>query len=93
MREQSLDFLHRLNDGGLLYLNHYLERKCGCKVFHISPSDRLIYDGDRAEEVKHLKKSILQSLQDKDYYYDAENESMVFRYQVNEYRNLFVFFR
>ncbi len=92
MREQSLNFLHRLNDGGLLYLNHYLERICGCHVFHISPSDRLIYDGDRQETVKSLKKSILQHVQDKDYYYDTENVSMVFRYRVNEYRNLFVFF-
>ena len=66
MREQSLNFLHRLNDGGLLYLNHYLERKCGCRVFHISPSDRLIYDGDQAETVKMLKKNILQHVQDKD---------------------------
>jgi hypothetical protein len=92
MREQSLDFLHRLNDGGLLYLNRYLERKCGCGVFHISPSDRLIYDGNQTERVKTLKKSILQNLQDQDWYYDAENESMVWRYRVNEYRNLFVFF-
>ena len=92
MREQSLNFLHRLNDGGLLYLNHYLELRCGCGVFHISPSDRLIYDGDQPEKVKSLKKSILQNVQDKDYYYDEENESLVFRYRVNEYRNLFVFF-
>ena len=29
MSVQSLDFLHRLNDGGLLFLNHYLEEACG----------------------------------------------------------------
>jgi len=92
MREQSLNFLHRLNDGGLLYLNHYLERRCGCGVFHISPSDRLIYDGDQQETVRTLKKSILQHVQDKDYYYDAEHACMVYRYRVNEFRNLFVFF-
>ena len=92
MSVQSLDFLHRLNDGGLLFLNHYLEETCGCHVFHISPSDRLIYDGDDRNTAERLKAMLISRPQNADFSYDAEHRFMVYRYHVNEFRNLFVFY-
>ena len=92
MEDQSLAFLHRLNDGGLLFLNHYLEEACGCHVLHISPSNRLIYDGDDREQAERLRELILRSPQERDCYIDAERRFMVFRTRVNELRNLFVFY-
>lgn len=92
MKDQSLQFMHRLNDGGLLYVNRYLERRCGCTVFQISPSDRLIYAGEQQETVKNLKRIVLRDPRDQQSYYDAEHSCFVYRYLVNEYRNYCVFY-
>jgi len=92
MGNDELQFMHKLNDGGLLYLNHYLERRCECNVFHISPSKRLIYDGPEAEKCRELKKKIVSLSLDRDFYYDADEAFMVYQVTIIESRQQLVFF-
>jgi len=92
MDNDALQFMHKLNDGGLLYLNHYLERRCECNVFHISPSRRIIYDGQEMEKCRELKKKVCSLRMETEYFYDESDAFMVYQFTINKSRQQLVFF-
>lgn len=89
----TIAFLSKLNDGGLLFLNHYLEKRCHCNVFHISPTKRLIYDGDLHDECQRLKiKICAKEMEGKEVLYDPELKTFTYQFTINESHQYLVFF-